>query len=48
MQILAESFLEVDKTCIPTGKFINFKDEKSPFDFNKFTKIGERINENNE
>jgi aldose 1-epimerase len=42
----SNKFLEADELSIPTGKILNVKN--SPFDFSNFTKIGMRINEEND
>ncbi len=42
----ADAFLPVDSTLIPTGEFSSV--ENTPFDFRKFKKVGEDINEENQ
>lgn len=46
LMINADKFTPIDSTFIPTGNLSSV--ENTPFDFRKFTKIGERINDNNE
>jgi aldose 1-epimerase len=46
MQILASSITPVDSNLIPTGKLMRVKD--TPFDFNKLTTIGTRIDADDE
>ena len=46
MQILADSITPVDESLIPTGEFM--KVQGTPFDFNKLTTIGTRINDSHE
>ena len=41
MQIMASDITPVDETLIPTGKMMHVKG--TPFDFNKLTRIGDRI-----
>ncbi len=44
LQIESDKTLAVDSDLITTGKFVSV--EGTPFDFRKFRKVGERINEN--
>lgn len=46
LMINADSITPVDRTLIPTGEIVPV--EGTPFDFRKSTRIGERINEDNE
>lgn len=46
LQINADSITPVNEVLIPTGKLMGV--EGTPFDFNKPTAIGERVNEENE
>lgn len=46
LQINANTFTPTDETLIPTGEFT--KVENTPFDFRKSTKIGLRINDDNQ
>jgi aldose 1-epimerase len=46
VMIHSDKILPVDAGLIPTGKFLQV--EGTPFDFNELTKVGERINEENE
>jgi aldose 1-epimerase len=46
LRINADQFTPTDSTQIPTGKIKSVKG--TPFDFNQFTTIGKRINEDNQ
>lgn len=46
LKINADYFTPVDDTLIPTGELMGV--EGTPFDFRKFRKIGERINDKNQ
>ncbi|HMO13338.1 MAG TPA: aldose epimerase family protein [Pirellulaceae bacterium] len=43
MKVEASKFIDADETLIPTGKILDVKD--TVFDFTKFRKMGDRINE---
>lgn len=45
MKICSESILELDKTCAPTGKYIDINN--TPFDFKKLKLIGKDIDSDN-
>ena len=45
VRIFADTFTPVDKTCIPTGEIKSVK--RTPFNFLKPRKIGDRIHQNN-
>ncbi len=44
LKVDCDYILELDKTCVPTGKKISV--ENTPFDFKKEMRIGDRINHN--
>ncbi|MEG2610577.1 MAG: galactose mutarotase, partial [Bacilli bacterium] len=45
MQICSDHILELDKTCAPTGKYVDINN--TPFDFTKLKLIGKDIDSDN-